>query len=255
MNTKPLVLVTGSAGRLGRAACAELLAREHAVRGFDLSPTPGVKDFITGSLLDAGALANAMRGVTTLIHLAATPDDADFERELVPNNITGAQRVLEAARSAGVRRLVLASSGQVNDGQQLNGPWPARAEDPVTPRYWYAATKLFLESIGYSFSARHGLSVIIARLGWCPRTEEQARKIAADERFQDVYLSPGDAGRFFACAVEAPEPVRFAIVYPTSRPPKRERLDLGAARRLLGYEPQETWPQGLEVILGRPWLG
>jgi uronate dehydrogenase len=248
VNAKSLVLVTGSAGRLGRAACAELVACGHAVRGFDLAPTPGVDDSITGSLLDADALTRAMTGVTTLIHLAATPDDADFERELVPNNIVGVHRVLEAARVAGVKRLILASSGQVNDGQQLNGPWPARAEDPVTPRYWYAATKLFMESIGHSFSARHGMSVIVARLGWCPRTQEQVREIAADERFQDVYLSPGDAGRFFACAVEAPESVRFAIVYPTSRPLKRERLDLEPAKRLLGYMPRDTWPQGLEVV-------
>jgi uronate dehydrogenase len=255
VNVKPLVLVTGSAGRLGRAACAELLARGHAVRGFDLVPTPGISDAVVGSLLDADAVVCALRGVTTLIHLAATPDDADFERELVPNNVVGVHRVLEAARAAGVKRLILASSGQVNDGQQLNGPWPARAEDPVTPRHWYAATKLFLEAIGYSFSMRHEMSVIIARLGWCPRTEEQVREIASDERFQDVYLSPGDAGRFFACAVEAPESVRFAIIYPTSRPPKRERLDLEPARRLLGYEPRETWPQGVELVLGRAWTG
>lgn len=255
MNGNSLVLVTGSAGRLGQAVCAELSARGHAVRGVDLLPTPDVADAITGSLLEAEVVMRALAGVTTLVHLAATPDDADFERELVPNNLVAVHRLLEAARAAGVRRLILASSGQVNDGQQLNGPWPARAEDPVTPRHWYAATKMFLESIGHSFSVRHGMSVIVARLGWCPRTEDQVREIAADERFQDVYLSPGDAGRFFACAVEAPESVRFAIVYPTSCPPRRERLDLEPARRLLGFTPQETWPQGVDVIPGRPWTG
>jgi nucleoside-diphosphate-sugar epimerase len=245
------VLVTGSAGRLGRAACAELQARGHTVRGLDLVPTPGLKDFVEGSLLNPDAVERAMSGVTTLIHLAATPDDADFEHELVPNNIIGIQRVLEAARAAGVRRLILASSGQVNDGQQWQGPWPARAADPVTPRYWYAATKLFLEGIGHSFHTRHGMSVIVARLGWCPRTEAQVREIEAEERFQDVYLSPGDAGRFFACAVEAPESLGFVIVYPTSRPLTRERLDLEPARRLLGYEPRESWPDGVEFTLGR----
>jgi nucleoside-diphosphate-sugar epimerase len=246
VQTSPLVLVTGSAGRLGRAACAELLARGHAVRGFDLVRSPELSDFIPGNLLDAAAVARAMEGVTTLIHLAATPDDADFERELLPNNLLGVHRVLEAARAAGVRRLILASSGQVNDAQQLRGPWPVRAEDPVSPRYWYAATKLFLEAIGRSFAERHGMSVLLVRLGWCPRTRQQVHEIAADERFQDVYLSPGDAGRFFACAVEAPASVRLAVVYATSRPPKLQRLDLEPARRLLGYEPRDTWPQGVE---------
>ena len=38
------VLVTGSAGRIGRAVCAELLARGHRVRGFDRVPSPGPDD-------------------------------------------------------------------------------------------------------------------------------------------------------------------------------------------------------------------
>jgi nucleoside-diphosphate-sugar epimerase len=253
MRQKERVLVTGSAGRIGRAVVRELLARGHVVRGFDRVASPGLEDGAVASILDASAVSAAMQGVTTLVHLAATPDDTDdFEGELVPNNITGVHRVLEAARAAGVQRLILASSGQVNDTQQCHGPLPIHATDPVTPRYWYAATKMFLESIGYSFAKRHGLSVIVARLGWCPRDELQVREIAAAERFQDVYLSPGDAGRFFACAVEAAATVRWAIVYAASRPVKQPRFDLETTRRLLGFVPQEQWPAGVEVVLGRP---
>ena len=120
---------------------------------------------------------------------------------------------MEAARTGGARRVILASSGQVNDTQQRTGPFPVKASDAVTPRYWYAATKMFMESIGYSYSQQHGLSVIAARLGWCPRTLSQVEEIAGAERFMDVYLSPGDAGRFFACAVEAPDSVKWAILY------------------------------------------
>jgi len=251
--SKPaLVVVTGSSGRIGRAVVAELAARGHQVRGFDRAPMPGLSECVTGSVTDAAAVRRAVEGASVLIHLAATPDDAEFERDLVPNNIIGLHRVLEAARLAGVQRLILASSGQVNDSQQETGPWPARATDPITPRYWYAATKVFMESIGRSYAQRHGMSVIAARLGWCPRTVEQVREIASEERFQDVYLSPGDAGRFFACAVEAPADVKFAIVYATSKTPRTERLDLEPARRLLGFQPAEQWPQGVEVILGRP---
>lgn len=221
------------------------------MRGFDQVPTPGLADCVTGDITDAQAVRRAMPQVTTLIHLAATPDDADFAADLLPNNVLALHHVMEAAHEAGVRRLILASSGQVNDGQQVQGPWPVRAADAITPRYWYAATKMFLESIGYSYAQRHGMSVIAARLGWCPRTAEQVCEIAAEERFKDVYLSPGDAGRFFSCAVDAPADVKFAIVYATSRPFKRERLDLEPARRLLGFEPRETWPRGLEIILGR----
>lgn len=249
MIQKGLVLVTGSAGRIGSAVVQELLARGHAVRGFDRVPTPDLPHSIMGSVANASDIEQAMAGVTTVIHLAATPDDTDdFVGDIVPNNVVALHHLMEAARRAGVRRIILASSGQVNDTQQRAGPFPVRASDPVTPRYWYAATKMFMESIGYSYSQRHGISVIVVRLGWCPRTLAQVEEIASAELHQDVYLSPGDAGRFFACAVEAPESVRWAIVYAASRPIHQPRFDLESTRALLGFEPHEQWPQGIEIV-------
>ena len=115
-----------------------------------------------------------------------------------------------------------------------------------------AATKVFLEAAGRAFSESHGMSVIAVRLGWCPRTPEQAREIAATEWAQDVYLSPGDAGRLFACAVEAPAHLRFAVVYACSRPARQMLYDLEPTRQLVGYEPQDTWPHGAEEMLAGP---
>jgi len=238
------VLVTGSSGRVGRAAVAELLRRGHTVRGFDLTPTRGLADCVLGTLADRTALDRAMEKIECVIHLAATPDDADFLTELQPNNLTGLHHTMEAARCAGVRRIVLASSGQVNWWQQMTGPFPIRPGDPVSPKAWYAATKMFMESIGRSYSEMHGMSAIIARLGWCPRTPEQVTEIAASEHFRDVFLSPGDAGRFFACCVEAPDTVRHAVVYAASRALVQPRFDLSSAEKILGYIPQESWPQG-----------
>jgi nucleoside-diphosphate-sugar epimerase len=245
MSTKGITLVTGSAGRVGRAAVTELVARGHRVRGFDRVITANATESIIGNVQKPGEIQAAMLGVRTLIHLAATPDDDDFEHALVPNNILGLHHVMEAARLAGVRRLILASSGQMNDGQQITGPWPIRATDPITPRYWYAATKAFMESIGCSFAQRHGIEVISARLGWCPRTREQEAEIAAEPRFQDVYFSPGDVGRFFAACVEAKLPHPYVILYGASRPVHQPRFDLETTRALLGYEPRDQWPEGL----------
>jgi uronate dehydrogenase len=241
MTRSPLVLVTGSAGRIGRAVVQELHARGQPVRGFDRIPTPDVSDALVGDLTDAAAVGRAAEGVGTIIHLAATPDDDDFLTQLLPNNIVGSYHVLEAARQAGVGRLVLASSGQVVWWQRERGPWPIRTTDPPSPRSWYAAGKLFLEAAGYGLAQSHGLSVIVARLGWCPRTAEHARELGETPWAPDVYLSPGDAGRFFACAVAAPEDIRYAVVYATSRPVRRALYDLEPARDLLGYEPQEQW--------------
>jgi nucleoside-diphosphate-sugar epimerase len=245
------VLVTGSSGRIGRAVVEELSKRGHRVRGFDRMRAPGLADFVQGDVSERADVDRAMQGIECVAHLAATPDDDDdFLSKLLPANVVGLYHIMEAARAAGVRRMILASSGQVNWWQQRTGPLPIRAEDPPSPKYWYAATKMFMEAIGRGFAEMHGMSVISARLGWCPRTVEQVEEIAADEWAQDVYLSPGDAGRFFACAVEAPESVRHAIVYATSKPPIMERLDLSPAATLLGYQPQESWPQGIEVITG-----
>jgi uronate dehydrogenase len=249
MGSSSTVLVTGSAGRIGQAVVRELRARGRAVRGFDLVPTPGLDDFVVGDLTDSAAVRRAADGTGALVHLAATPDDDDFLTKLLPNNVVGVYHVLEAARLAGVRRLVLASSGQVVWWQRETGPWPINVNVQPTPRHWYAATKVFLEAAGRAFAESHGLSVIAVRLGWCPRTPEQAREIATTEWAQDVYLSPGDAGRFFASAVEAPADLRFAVVYGCSRPAGRTLYDLGPARELFGYEPRDTWPQGAEEML------
>jgi nucleoside-diphosphate-sugar epimerase len=240
------VLVTGSAGRLGRAAVRELKARGHTVRGFDRVPTPGADQSIVGDITDGDALRRAADGAGALVHLAATPDDADFLTNLLPNNVVSVYHVLEAARLAGVRRLVLASSGQVVWWQRFRGPLPIGPDVPPTPRGWYAAAKLFLEAAGRVYAEVHGLSVIAVRVGWCPRSREHAEELAQSNWGQDVYLSPGDAGRFFAGAVEADAGLRFAVLYACSRPMRQTVYELGPAKELLGYEPRDTWPEGVE---------
>jgi hypothetical protein len=204
-----------------------------------------------GDLSDAAAVRRAAEGAWALIHLAATPDDDDFLTQLLPNNIVGVYHLLEAARLAGVRRLVLASSGQVVWWQRFTGPLPIGADVQPTPRGWYAATKLFAEAAGRALAEAHHRSVIAVRLGWCPRTPEHVEELKRTDWGQDVYLSGGDAGRFFACAVEAPLDLRFAVVYACSRPVRSEVYDMRPAKDLLGYEARDTWPQGVEEIVPR----
>lgn len=243
-----LILVTGCSGRIGKAVVQELQTRGHAVRGFDRSANANLVDMIVGTLTSEADVARALHGVQTVIHLAATPDDADFLTEIVPNNIIGVFHLFEQAQRAGVRRLIVASSGQVVWHQRMTGPLPIGVDVQPTPRYWYAAAKLFLEGAGRSFAEKFGMEVLAVRLGWCPRTPEQVAEIRAEQWAQDVYLSPGDAGRFFACAAEAVLPDRFAVVYATSKP-KRVMYDLETTKKLVGFEPSESWPQGIEVVL------
>jgi uronate dehydrogenase len=253
------ILVTGSAGRIGRAVVAELAARGHAVVGFDVRPTPELppERLVVAPLADAEALRKASAGANAIIHLAATADDAKFPRgkppddgdnflsELVPNNLVAPYQVLEAARTRAIPRVILASTGQVIDGHLQADNIPVTPDSPPRPRYLYACTKVFLEALGQVYAKEHGIEVLAVRLGWCPRDAGQAAEISQSQLAQDVYLSPGDAGRFFAAAVEAEKLPPFAVVYATSRHTHALRYDLTATRRLLGWEPSEQWPEGL----------
>ncbi|NUQ65038.1 MAG: NAD(P)-dependent oxidoreductase [Pirellulales bacterium] len=222
------------------------MARGHKVRGFDIRESSPIVDAIVGDISDAAAVALAMTGIDAVVHLAATPDEDDFPSKLLPNNIVGLYNVLEGARKAGVRRIVLASTGQVVMGHK--GPWPITPDMPFSPRNWYGSAKVMAEVAAQFFAHVHGLSVIVARLGWCPRDKAHAEQLRRDEFGKDVYLSPGDAGRFFVCAVEAPADLRHCVVFATSKPVRKARYDITAAAELLGFSPRDTWPEGTEGI-------
>jgi len=242
------VLVTGAAGRVGQAACEGLLARGHKVRAFDVCHSPGARDAIVGDVSDGSRVSEAMAGIEAVVHLAATPDEDDFMTRLLPNNIIGLYNVLEGARRAHVRRVILASTGQVVMGHE--GPWPITPKAPFSPRNWYGSAKVLAEVAGQVYAYVHGLRVIVARLGWCPRDKKHAEELSRSEFGKDVYLSPRDAGRFVACAVEAPVDMPYSVVFATSKPLNKTRYDISAARNLLGYEPQDTWPEGTEIVTG-----
>jgi len=251
------ILVTGSAGRIGRAVVQALVAHQIPVIGYDLMPTPGLsaEQCRIGTLEDFALLQSAANGSRCIVHLAATPDDTRFPRgaspddgdnfltELVPNNIVGSYHVLEAARKAGVSRVILASTGQVIDGHLRAGRIPVRSSTPPEPRYLYACTKVFLEALGQVYSRQHGMTVLAVRLGWCPRPgqEEEFRQ---SEMGPDVYLSPGDAGRFFLAVVQAESLPSYSIVYATSKPVRREIYDIAETTRITGYVPKDTWSDG-----------
>jgi uronate dehydrogenase len=242
------VLVTGSAGAIGQPVCRELMSRGHAVRGFDARETSGVADAIVADLTDRAALDRAVRGVDTLVHLAAHPQPTDdFLGTLLAPNIVGVYHVFEAARAAGVKRVVYASSVQV--GTRFQGTHrPVGPDDGTAPSNYYGVTKVFGEAVAQMHALAHGTEVLAIRIGFLPRTPWHVTRLQESEGGKAIYLSPRDAGRFFACCVEAELPAepKFHALYATSIPQGRVRLDIESARRLIGYEPRETWPQGMD---------
>jgi nucleoside-diphosphate-sugar epimerase len=233
------VLITGSAGSIGLPACTELERRGHAVRAFDRVPTPGVRDAVVADVTDREAVLRATEGVDAIVHLAAHPDDADFEL-LVGPNVRGLFHVMDAARKHAVRRVVLASSIQVigrwRDAQRPFGT------DEASPGNHYALTKVWAERMGEMYVRCYGMSVIAARIAWMVRNPEEARRMAAKRRF-DFYLSRGDVARFLSQAVEATG-VDFAVLYAIG-PDGGDVVDLESSRRVIGYEPRDAWPDGL----------
>jgi hypothetical protein len=92
----------------------------------------------------------------------------------------------------------------------------------------------------------HGLSVISVRIGWFPRNTGECIRLAASPFGRDIYLSHRDSERFLALCVESegPPPGQSVVVQAASRPVGRARMD-EPARRAIGYEPRDTWPEGL----------
>ena len=228
------VLVTGPLGRVGTGLRRHWGDR-YPLRLFDLHPAADLaphETVITDSITDAEALRAAAEGCRAIVHLAATSDEADFLTELVPNNVVGLYNAFEAARRAGVPRLIFASTVQVLLGYP-RGTF-VRDTDPVRPITRYAATKVLGEALGRYYRDRHGLEVICLRLGSVPHPD----RLTEAHRSSPLHLSPRDCAGFLAGALDAsPAPEEgYAIVSLTSGRGAAVR-DLERAERLLGYRP------------------
>lgn len=236
------ILVTGAAGALGHSIVRTLRERGHAVRGFDRAQAKQPGDHVLGDLLDVDTLYQAAEAAEVIVHCAAVPDRDDFVNKLVPTNIVGTYNLFEVARMRGVARVVYLSSCRVLgalDWTQVTLDLSAG----LAPGDHYGVTKATGELLGHVYAARHSISVLCARVGWFVRNRAEAEKMSTTMVGQRMYLSHRDAAQFFRLAVEVELP-QFAAVFVTSKNAGRPLGDLGPARRILGYEPMDSWPEG-----------
>lgn len=146
---QPAILVTGGSGFLGHHLTAALTARGQAVRILDFAPSRHQAPLVScwqGSFLDMPLLRQAMVGVDTVYHLAATT----FPREAHKNprrdaeeNLVGTLDLLELAAQAGVRRVIFCSSGGTVYGP--DAPVPLHEDLPTNPISAYGIHKLGVE--------------------------------------------------------------------------------------------------------------
>lgn len=240
------VLVTGTTGAIGEPLGQHLLSRGHYVRGFARRPSPGLTDYVEGDLNDRDKVYQAVEGMDTIVHLGAYPNPADFIDVLLQPNVVGSYYICEAAKDLGVKRLILASTLQTVTGHSSEHG-PIKAEDGPKPVNHYALTKVWLEAMGDMYARVHNLSVISVRIGWLPRNYGEAERLAQSGGGKNVFLSHEDSNRFHERCVESPNPApgQSVILFATSIPAEKPRLDLELARDVIGYVPQNVWPEGL----------
>jgi NAD+ dependent glucose-6-phosphate dehydrogenase len=251
-SSKKIVLVTGAGGRVGRMF-AKYYAERYQLRLMDRRETAEVPDgaeTIVANITDAEAVGKAMDGVDTVVHLAGDPAPwAQWESALA-NNISGLHCVFDAAKAAGVRRVVYASSSHAC-AEHIREFDVVGPDAPVRPDTIYGVTKVFGEALGRFYSDRHGLSVVCLRIGWClgfPDIEAQRQALQHmlnQERprpykpWQNIgiWISNRDVAQLIHRSIEAD--VQFGIFYGASDNDPAV-FDLSETKRQLGYAPEDS---------------
>jgi nucleoside-diphosphate-sugar epimerase len=231
------ILLTGAAGRIG-SDFRRLYGDRYRLRLADRRPVANAGDHETvdGDLADLEVARRACAGMDTVLHLAADADaDADFYRTLLAMNIQATYNIFAAAKEAGCRRVIFASSIHAVNAYPLDVQ--IHPGDPVRPGDMYGVTKVFGEATAAYFAYREGLNGIAIRIGAYAQPEEVAR--SNDSRFLALFVSPRDLCQLFHRCIEAPDALRFAILHGISDN-QLKRLDISSARELVGYEPQDN---------------
>ena len=221
------ILITGAAGQIGRYLRARLPESGFELRLFDRVAIPEVPGAIAADVCDTAALERAMNAVSAVVHLAGAVDPSDPFDVVLSANIEGTYRVMEAARLAGVQRVVFASSNHANGFAPRSAAATPGAGD--RPDSYYGISKLFGEALGRLYADRYGMQIACLRIGSCCDQPTNPRMLG-------TWLSPGDAARLVAACLSAPQ-LDYAVVYGISRNTRRW-WDLGPAEAL-GYEPRD----------------
>ncbi len=162
------LLVTGGAGFIGSHSVEAAQQAGYRVRALDDLSTgdrrnlPGGVELVVGDVADPVVTAQAVAGCTAVLHLAAlvsVPQSMAEPAATLRTNTTGTAVLIEAARQAGVRRFVLASTCAVY------GDLPGRKDEtsPVQPLSPYAASKLMAEQWLQLYARAYGMETVIFR--------------------------------------------------------------------------------------------
>lgn len=223
------ILVTGAAGYLGRLVRASLRGRVPHVRLTDIAPMDpaiGGEELHPCDLADAAGIARALEGVDAVVHLGASLNVDDWQQTLAIN-IAGTYNVFEAARRAGARRVVYASS------HHAVGMYPVTqkigVDVPLRPDSLYGLSKCFGENLARYCWDKFGLEAVCLRIG-------SAKSLPVERREYATWLSEPDFERLLVASLSAPA-VSFSVAYGMS-----DNGDVwwdNAEAAHLGFEPSD----------------
>ena len=254
------VLITGGAGLIGRIL-VEHLQEYYAFTSFDLQAVHGLPSLV-GNLTDFPAVLHACQGHDMVIHLAADPRVDSPWASTLSNTIVGTYHVFEAARQAGVSRLVCASSQHATGGFYLEEPYKAITEGryqdvplsytlvdetcPIRPDGYYGTAKAFGEALGSYYWDYHHLSSLHLRIGWVLATDDPTFSALA----RTLWLSHRDVTQIVQRCLEAPPSLGYDVFYATSDNTWKI-WSIARAQQRLGYQPEDgagdTPPSGPRV--------
>ena len=255
------VLLTGAAGTIGTAV-REYLGGRYDIRSMTHKPA----DFpsVVADISDLAAIRPAFDGIDTVVHLAASASIESPWEDVLPNNLIGTYNVFEAARQAGVRSVIFASSNHAVGMYEVSGkPGLYELDDPrvydenaeLRPDSLYGVSKVYGEAMGRYYMEQHGLRVICLRIGsvraddnpYAPSVIETPRPLLEPltpeqrrARMRAMWLSRRDCARLIERSIEATA-VPWAIVYGVSNNP-RQFYDMGHAREVLGFVAEDSAP-------------
>ena len=232
----PTILMTGASGRIGSMLRTRLARPGRTLRLLDVIPPPAVdgvspgagEEVVLASVTDLAALTEASAGADAVIHLAGLPGEALWERVLEVS-IQGGYAVFEAARQAGVPRVIFASSNHAV-GFTPRSAFPVPDYAFPAPDTYYGVSKVAVEGLAALYHYRYGLDTICVRILSCLERPRSVRSLS-------TWLSPDDAGRLFEACLTAERP-GFRVIFGVSANTRGGWVSLDEARAL-GYEPRD----------------
>lgn len=241
------VLVTGAAGNIG-SYFAENAHQKYQLRLMvqerdeDAAKLEAWGEVVEGNLGDLETMKGFCQGMDTVLHLAAFASPDTVWQDVLNTNITGTYHAMVAARAAGCRRLIFASSIHAVSGYPADVQ--VKTNEPVNPGDLYGVSKCFGEALGRYMAEQEGLSVIVLRIGaFQPLSAARKEKALG---MMDAFVSQRDLQQLIEKSIAA-ENVKFAILHGLSNN-RFKRLDISDARELVGYDPVDDATAEIPVL-------